>query len=109
VLNERGGQEYLGGRCCVETSVRDDNSIELSAVNWRDCIYHKKHPDGLTEHYQCGPWVNIRAPEHPEDNTGLYAEVGDGFCRGGYTVAVVKTGEGTYRGNNFAFTWRETK
>ena len=55
-----------------------------------------------------GPWININE-EKDDAGTGktlsAYWSIEDA-CHGGENVAAVKTGDGTYRGDNFHFTWK---
>jgi hypothetical protein len=111
------GKNVWNGKCCVETSARDDGSIgflaELHAESWRGCVYEKKHP-GLnaslpTYQQKCfGPWINI-SEEKDDAGSGktlsAYWSVEDA-CHGGKNVAAVKTEDGTYHGDNFVFTWK---
>jgi hypothetical protein len=103
---EISGKKVWKGKCSVETINGDTSRPVLSVVSWRDFIYDKKHPD-FDRQYQCGPWLNIYISDVPGT---LHAQWGsDGSCHGGDTVAVIKTGEGSYRGDNFAFTWRKAR
>jgi hypothetical protein len=111
------GKNVWNGKCCVETSARDDGSTgflaELHAESWRGCVYEKKYP-GLnaslpTYQQKCfGPWININE-EKDDAGTGkslsAYWSVEDA-CHGGENVAAVKTGDGIYHGDNFVFTWK---
>jgi len=110
------GKNVWNDKCCVETTAQDDGSTgflaDLHAESWRGCAYEKKHPGNAslpTYQQRCfGPWININE-EKDDAGTGktlsAYWSIEDA-CHGGENVAAVKTGDGTYRGDNFHFTWK---
>jgi hypothetical protein len=113
------GKSAWKGKCCVETTATDDGStgflVTVHAESWRGCVYEKQHP-GLnaslpTYQQKCfGPWISI-FEEKDDAGTGktlsAYWSIEDA-CHGGKNVVAIKTGEGTYHGDNFRFTWKPT-
>ena len=111
---EVGGKTLWSGKCCVDiTAAEVDKTFEVNvnAMSWRACLYDKNHPGNAslpTFKQTClGPWINIS--QDSADNTfSAQWSIADS-CHGSLqdsAEAIAKTGEGTFEGKNFHFSWK---
>jgi len=111
---ESGGKNLWSGKCCVDmTAAEVDKGFEINvnAMSWRACLYDKNHPGNAslpTFKQTClGPWINIDQDAADKTFSAQWS-IADN-CHGSIedsAEAITKTGQGTFEGKNFRFSWK---